>query len=286
MCRSERPASSQGQSRCPSRPRSAPGGRLAPGVRAASRGGPSAGVVDGGRRSGEHGDRGIVVGVAGVGQQLARPVRRGGAGQVRPSPRGPGRKKTIPQDKIDEIVDLTPNYRPEGETHWSCRTMAAATWGVESTVQQVWSAPGLKPHRVETFKLSSGYGMLLGALGVGAVLGALTLPVFQRALQQNALLVIAALGLAVATAVSATVPNLAAVLAALLIGGTSWLLSLATLNASMQLSLPAWVRARGLSVYQLIFMGGQAVGSLLWGVVAGATTTAVALLIGAGLLVA
>jgi MFS family permease len=133
---------------------------------------------------------------------------------------------------------------------------------------------------------SSGYGLLLGALGVGAVLGALTLPVFQRALQQNALLVIAALGFAVATAVSATVPNLAAVLAALLIGGTSWLLSLATLNASMQLSLPAWVRARGLSVYQLIFMGGQAVGSLLWGVVAGSTTTAVALLIGAGLLVA
>src|SRR3954469_315328 len=155
MCRSERPASSQSRSRCPSRPRSPPGARAAPGVRAASRGGPRAGVVDGGRRSGEHGDRGIVVGVAGVGQQLARPVRRGGAGQVRPSPRGPGRKKTIPQDKIDEIVDLTPNYRPEGETHWSCPTMAAATGVSKSTVQQVWSAWGLKPHRVETFKLSN-----------------------------------------------------------------------------------------------------------------------------------
>ena len=39
---------------------------------------------------------------------------------------GRGRKKTIPQEKIDEIVDLTLHYRPEGETHWSCRTMAAA----------------------------------------------------------------------------------------------------------------------------------------------------------------
>jgi len=68
---------------------------------------------------------------------------------------GRGRKKTIPQDKIDEIVDLTLNYRPAGQTHWSCRTMAAATGVSKSTVQQVWSARGLKPHRVETFKLSN-----------------------------------------------------------------------------------------------------------------------------------
>ena len=68
---------------------------------------------------------------------------------------GRGRKKTIPQEKIDEIVDLTLHYRPEGETHWSCRTMAAATGVSKSTVQQVWSARGLKPHRVETFKLSN-----------------------------------------------------------------------------------------------------------------------------------
>jgi hypothetical protein len=68
---------------------------------------------------------------------------------------GRGRKTTIPQKKIDEIVDLTLNYRPEGETHWSCRTMAAATGVSKSTVQQVWSARGLKPHRVETFKLSN-----------------------------------------------------------------------------------------------------------------------------------
>src|SRR5271166_6477902 len=68
---------------------------------------------------------------------------------------GRGRKKTIPQEKIDEIVDLTLNYRPQGETHWSCRTMAAASGVSKSTVQQVWSARGLKPHRVETFKLSN-----------------------------------------------------------------------------------------------------------------------------------
>ncbi|MFD7009972.1 IS630 family transposase, partial [Rhodococcus jostii] len=73
-------------------------------------------------------------------------------GEVR---KGRGRKPSIPQEKIDEIVDLTQNYRPKGETHWSCRTMAEAVGVSKDTVQRVWSARGLKPHRVETFKLSN-----------------------------------------------------------------------------------------------------------------------------------
>ena len=73
-------------------------------------------------------------------------------GQVR---KGRGREPSIPQSKIDEIIDLTQNYRPKGETHWSCRTMAAAAGVSKSTVQLVWHARGLKPHRVKTFKLSN-----------------------------------------------------------------------------------------------------------------------------------
>src|ERR1700752_1903795 len=73
-------------------------------------------------------------------------------GEVR---KGRGRKPSIPQSKIDEILDLTQNYRPKGETHWGCRTMAAAAGVSKSTVQLVWHARGLKPHRVKTFKLSN-----------------------------------------------------------------------------------------------------------------------------------
>ncbi len=131
---------------------------------------------------------------------------------------------------------------------------------------------------------SSGYGLLLGALGLGAVLGAFLLSRLRARFGQNALLTVGAAGFTVATVVLALVPVFAAVMAALIVGGASWLLSLSTLNASMQLSLPAWVRARGLSVYQLIFMGGQAFGSVLWGVLAGATTSATSLLASAGLL--
>lgn len=132
---------------------------------------------------------------------------------------------------------------------------------------------------------SAGYGLLLGALGVGAVSGAFLLGRLRARYGQNVLLTVGAVGFAVATVVLAVVPIFGVVMVALVIGGASWLLSLSTLNASMQLSLPAWVRARGLSVYQLIFMGGQALGSVLWGVVAGATTTSTSLLVSAGLLV-
>jgi transposase len=68
---------------------------------------------------------------------------------------GRGRKPAISQAKIDEIVDLTRNSTPEGETHWSCRSMAKKVGVSKDTVQRVWAARGLKPHLVKTFKLSN-----------------------------------------------------------------------------------------------------------------------------------
>ncbi|MCV7152085.1 MFS transporter [Mycolicibacterium pyrenivorans] len=131
---------------------------------------------------------------------------------------------------------------------------------------------------------ASGYGLLLGALGVGAVLGAVGLSRLRSRFGENTLLTVAAVGFGVATTVLALVHSFAAVMAALVLGGMAWLLCLSTLNAAMQLSLPGWVRARGLSVYQLIFMGGQAVGSLVWGLLAGATSPDTSLLVSAAML--
>ncbi len=68
---------------------------------------------------------------------------------------GRGRKPVIAQQVIEEIVDLTQNSTPEGETHWSTRTMAERVGVSKDTVQRVWSARGLKPHLVKTFKLSN-----------------------------------------------------------------------------------------------------------------------------------
>ncbi|MHB1172999.1 MAG: IS630 family transposase [Lacisediminihabitans sp.] len=68
---------------------------------------------------------------------------------------GRGRKPTIPQSKIERIVDLTRNSKPEGQTHWSVRTMAKASGISPAQVQRIWAARGLKPHRVDAFKLST-----------------------------------------------------------------------------------------------------------------------------------
>ena len=75
-----------------------------------------------------------------------------GLGGVRP---GRGRKPQISQEKIAEIVRATLHDKPPAETHWSCRTMAKAQGVSPATVQRVWSARGLQPHRVRAFKLSN-----------------------------------------------------------------------------------------------------------------------------------
>jgi transposase len=67
---------------------------------------------------------------------------------------GRGRKPSIPRAKVQEIVRLTLQETPPGQTHWSCRTMAERAGVSPATVQRIWSARGLQPHRVETFKLS------------------------------------------------------------------------------------------------------------------------------------
>ena len=67
---------------------------------------------------------------------------------------GRGRKPTYDIDKIAAIVDATLQSKPEGMTHLSCRAMAKSQGVSKSTVNNIWLAHNLKPHRVETFKLS------------------------------------------------------------------------------------------------------------------------------------
>ncbi|MHB1855787.1 MAG: IS630 family transposase [Acidimicrobiales bacterium] len=76
-----------------------------------------------------------------------------GVGKVR---KGRGRKPTIPQERIEAMVHDTLHTKPpDGSTHWSVRSMAAHSGLGKSTVQKVWSARGIKPHLVRTFKLSN-----------------------------------------------------------------------------------------------------------------------------------
>ena len=85
---------------------------------------------------------------------LRRYVAGGVGGVLHDAPR-PGRRKRITAEQVATIVDATLRTRPPAATHWSTRTMAAATGLSETTVRRIWHANGLKPHLVKTFKVSN-----------------------------------------------------------------------------------------------------------------------------------
>lgn len=111
------------------------------------------------------------------------------------------------------------------------------------------------------------YGLLLGAMGAGALVGALTRAPLTRRLGSRSvpatitLFGLAGVGLGLA-------PSLVAAVPALVVAGMCWVWTLATLNATAQLMAPAWVRGRAMSLYTLAFVGIFPLGSILAGVLA------------------
>ena len=80
---------------------------------------------------------------------------KGGPSALTETKPGRGRKRSISAVKVKAIVRATTQTVPPGQTHWSCRSMAKAQGVSPATVQRIWDAHGLKPHRVRTFKLSN-----------------------------------------------------------------------------------------------------------------------------------
>ena len=133
---------------------------------------------------------------------------------------------------------------------------------------------------------ADGYGLLLGVLGGGAILGAVALPRLRARMSINALLTASGITFAVVLAAVVLIGNAAVILIALLPAGVAWMAVLSTVNAELQLFLPAWVRARGLSVYQMVLFGAQGFGALMWGVIATPAGLVPTFLIAAGVMVA
>ncbi len=67
---------------------------------------------------------------------------------------GRGRRPTYTTERVTQIVEATTQTKPQGATHWSTRTMAKAQGISKATIQRIWYAHGLQPHRVKRFKLS------------------------------------------------------------------------------------------------------------------------------------
>jgi MFS family permease len=120
---------------------------------------------------------------------------------------------------------------------------------------------------MELHRGAAGYGLLLGAMGIGAVAGAIALPRWRRRFSSDLVVAVATLVFAGATVSLAYVRHFPLLLATMFLAGGAWLSLLSSLNVAVQTAVPSWVRARALSVYMLVFYGGLALGSALWGAV-------------------
>jgi MFS family permease len=112
---------------------------------------------------------------------------------------------------------------------------------------------------------SAGYGMLLGLIGVGAVVGALLLTQARSRFGLEAVVSVCTVMFGLGMAVLAASHSLWPVMIVLPLMGAAWIGSLSSISAAAQTSLPGWVRARAMAVYLLVFQGTQALGSVVWG---------------------
>ncbi len=112
---------------------------------------------------------------------------------------------------------------------------------------------------------ADGYGLLFAALGLGAVVGALSLGRVKEHLSSNGVLGLAMISFALAFGALVLAPNLLAALPLLVVCGFGWTATVSTIISELQLFLPGWVRARAIAIYLMVFLGTQSVAAPIWG---------------------
>jgi predicted MFS family arabinose efflux permease len=130
------------------------------------------------------------------------------------------------------------------------------------------------------------YGIMLGAFGMGAVIGALNIAEVRKRMSGEAAIRACALSMAGAIAAVALSREPVLTAAALVIAGAVWMLAVALFNIGVQLSAPRWVAGRSLAAFQASIAGGIAIGSWGWGRLTDAVGVEAALLVSAALMLA
>jgi MFS family permease/quinol monooxygenase YgiN len=125
------------------------------------------------------------------------------------------------------------------------------------------------------------FTLLLASMGAGAIVAALNLPRLRQMMPRDVLVMRATLLQSASTAVMAFAPNVYVAVPAMVLNGMAWITCANSLSVSAQLALPDWVRARGMSMYQMAIMGASAAGAALWGQVSTWSSVSTGLLIAA-----
>ena len=112
---------------------------------------------------------------------------------------------------------------------------------------------------------SASYGLMLGAIGVGAVLGGVLMPLLRHRVSRDSCVMLAGLLTSGALIPVALLKTPSAVTASMIVYGIGWIIGTTNLQATVQLACAPWVRARGLALYQAVFNGGMGFGAVAWG---------------------
>ena len=125
------------------------------------------------------------------------------------------------------------------------------------------------------------FTLLLASMGAGAIVAALNLTRLRQLMPRDTLVLRATILQSLSTVVVALAPNAWVAVPAMMLNGAAWITCANSLSVSAQLALPDWVRARGMSMYQMAIMGASAVGAALWGQLATLSNIQVGLLVAA-----
>ncbi len=112
------------------------------------------------------------------------------------------------------------------------------------------------------------FTLLLAAMGVGAITAALNMQWLRKRLNTETMVLLGAGVQAFATAVMSFAPGLWIALPVMFCAGAAWISTANAMTVTAQMALPDWVRARGMSMYQMAIMGASAVGATVWGQIA------------------
>jgi MFS family permease len=143
-------------------------------------------------------------------------------------------------------------------------------------VSAVWSLLAVVAAR-DLHQGALGYGILNGSMGLGAVIGAVSLPRVRRRLSADVIIAISTAVFAGTLLILAFAHYPVVIVPVLVLAGFAWTSTMSTFNLAVQVSAPSWVQARALGIYQMVFSGGMAIGSVIWGIIATHASTPISL---------
>lgn len=176
----------------------------------------------------------------------------------------PARVTQLPREKIGAAVESGIRY-VSMSPHLQVVILRASIFGLTASAITA-LMPLIARDHVSGGALT--YGILLGAFGIGAVLGALSSSRVREHRSNEEVATLGILMMAVGTILAGVSYILPVTITALMLSGAGWVITLATLNVTVQMSSPRWVVGRALSLYQMAAFGGMAIGSWAAGLLA------------------